>query len=411
MPLPVTLDDIHAARDVLADPLERGVIKRTPTIRSDALSEQTGGDVFLKLENLQRTGSFKVRGAYNKIHSLPEEARKRGVIAASAGNHAQGVALAARDLDAPAVICMPENAPLSKVQATRALGAQVVLHGQDYNEAYDRAQAILQERGLTFVHPYDDPLVIAGQGTLALEILEAADDELDQVLVCTGGGGLLAGIAVGIKALSPETRIVGVEPTGAASLADSLKAKHRVRLDRVDTIADGLATRETGELTYRIAAELVDEVITLEDDAIANAVLFLLEREKSLVEGAGAIATAALLEGAVGADGERVAATVSGGNIDVTLLEHIIDRGLVRSGRYVKFEVPLQDRPGALRDLLDVIARTRANVHRVSHDHRVAEVGVRTVLVRIEAETRGSEHVGELLEALREAGYMVALEP
>lgn len=408
MALPVTLEDVEAARETLHDAVERGVIKRTPTVRSDALSEATGGKVHLKLENLQRTGSFKVRGAYNKIANLGEAERRRGVIAASAGNHAQGVALAARDLDVPATIFMPEDAPLAKVQATRRLGAKVVLQGADYNEAFEHAEALVEAEDRVLVHPYDDPLVIAGQGTLGLELLEALPD-LDLVVAGVGGGGLLSGIAVAVRG-SSDARVIGVEPTGAAAMSQSLAKGERVRLDRVDTVADGLATRDAGVLTFELCNALVDRVLTVEDNAIANAILFLLEREKSLAEGAGAAASAALLDGALEVQDQRVASVVSGGNIDVTLLEHVIDRGLVRSGRYLKIEVPLGDRPGALRDLLDVLAESRANVHRVTHNRRRADVGVRQVLVRVEAETRGHEHTAEVLGALRDAGYLVSVE-
>ena len=409
MELPVTLADIERARVVLADPLARGVIKRTPTIRSDALSERLGGAVHLKLENLQRTGAFKVRGAYNRIHALSDAERSRGVIAASAGNHAQGVALAARDQGVPAVICMPEDAPLAKVAATKALGAEVILHGTDYLAAYEHAVELGKERGLTFVHAYDDPLIVAGQGTIGLELLDAVED-LDTVVVSVGGGGLIAGIAAAIKARSPDTQVIGVEPEGASAFHASRAAGKRVRLDRVDTMADGLATRETGELTWALCEELVDEIVTVPEPAIANAILFLLEHEKAVVEGAGAAAVAALLEGLVPVEGRTVAAVVSGGNIDVTLLEHVIDRGLVRSGRYLKFDVPLSDKPGALRDLLDVLARTKANVHRVDHSRKRADIGVRQVLVRVEAETRGPEHREAVLAALAGAGYLVSVE-
>ncbi len=242
MALPVTLKDIEAAREVLEDPLARGIIKDTPTVSSDSLSAATGGEVILKLENLQRTGAFKVRGAYNKIASLSQADRDKGVICASAGNHAQGVALAARDLDVRAVICMPEDAPISKVQATRNFGAEVVLEGRDYNEAYERARELEAERGLSFVHPYDDPAVIAGQGTIGLELVERLDD-LDAVLVGVGGGGLLAGIATAVKARAPDVDVIGVEPTGADALSASLAAGERVTLDSVYSIAYGMSTR------------------------------------------------------------------------------------------------------------------------------------------------------------------------
>jgi threonine dehydratase len=396
--------EVEAAREVLADPLERGVIEDTPTLRAEALGEQVNAEVFLKLENLQRTGAFKVRGAWNRIQALSEAEREAGVVAASAGNHAQGVALAAREQDVRAVICMPEDAPISKVQATRDMGAEVVLEGADYNEAYDRAREIEDDRGLAFVHPYDDPRVVAGQGTIGLELVETLDD-LDTVLVCVGGGGLLAGVATAVKARSPGTRVIGVEPEGACALERSLEAGERVTLDRVDTIADGLATRSCGEIAFEVAREHVDRVVTVDDDAIARAILHLLETEKTVAEGAGAAGPAALLEGAVDVEGERVAGLLSGGNIDVTLLSSIIARGRARSGRALEIEVPLPDRPGALHDVLGVVADTRANIEEIEHDRRRLDLGLKTALVRIALETRGPDHVDELLDRLREAGY------
>jgi threonine dehydratase len=402
--LPVGIGDVEAARQTLADPLQRGVVEHTPTMHSEALSEATGADVHLKLENLQRTGAFKIRGAYNRISALDEASREAGVVCASAGNHAQGVALAARDQGVEAVICMPEDAPISKVQATRELGAEVVLEGRDYNEAYDRAREIEADRGLAFVHPYDDPDVVAGQGTIGLEILEAVPD-VDTVLVCVGGGGLLAGIATAIKAQRPDTRVIGVEPTGADALHRSLAAGERVELDAVDTIADGLATRSCGEIAFQVAREHVERVVTVDDDAIAGAILHLLEDEKSLVEGAGAAAGAALLADTLDVEGETLAALVSGGNIDVTLLDNIIDRGLARSGRHLEIEVPLPDRPGTLQKLLDVIAASRANILEIEHNRRRLDVALNVALVRVELETRGPEHVDELLATLEDAGY------
>ena len=404
MSLPVGIGDVEAARQTLADPLQRGVVEHTPTMQSEALSEATGADVHLKLENLQRTGAFKIRGAYNRISALDEASREAGVVCASAGNHAQGVALAARDQGVEAVICMPEDAPISKVQATRELGAEVVLEGRDYNEAYDRAREIEADRGLAFVHPYDDPDVVAGQGTIGLEILEAVPD-VDTVLVCVGGGGLLAGIATAIKAQRPDTRVIGVEPTGADALHRSLAAGERVELDAVDTIADGLATRSCGEIAFQVAREHVERVVTVDDDAIAGAILHLLEDEKSLVEGAGAAAGAALLADTLDVEGETLAALVSGGNIDVTLLDNIIDRGLARSGRHLEIEVPLPDRPGTLQKLLDVIAASRANILEIEHNRRRLDVALNVALVRVSLETRGPEHVDELLATLEDAGY------
>ncbi len=409
MALPVTLKDVEHAREVLAEPFERGIIKRTPLVEAEGLSAATGGRVHLKLENLQRTGAFKVRGAYNKIASMGDAERAAGVIAASAGNHAQGVALAARELDVRAVICMPEDAPISKVEATRALGAEVILEGADYNEAYEHAKQLETDRGLSFVHPYDDPAIMAGQGTIGLEIVESLP-EVDVVLVSVGGGGLLSGIAAAVKGRSPETQVIGVEPEGASALHDSLAAGELVTLDKVDTIADGLATRKAGTIAFEMARALVDEIVVVDDDALARSILHLLEREKTVTEGAGAAPVAALLEGLVDVEGKTVAAVLSGGNIDVTLLEHIIDRGLIRSGRYLRIEVPLADRPGALAGLLDTIAETRANIAQISHNRRRLEIGLKQAIVHLELETRGPDHVDALLRILHEAGYDVAVE-
>jgi threonine dehydratase len=407
--LPVGIADVDEARKVLADPFERGVIERTPTVPSESLSERVGAEVHLKLENLQRTGAFKVRGAYNKITSLSPQARQRGAVCASAGNHAQGVALAAKDLGVDALICMPEDAPISKIQATRQLGAEVVLEGRDYDEAYERARELEDERGLTFVHPYDDPAVIAGQGTTGLELVEAVA-ELDTVLVGIGGGGLAAGIATAIAGRSPDTRVVGVEPEGADAMYRSLREDERVRLQHVDTIADGLATRVPGETTFQIARERIDEVVRVDDDAIARAILHQLEHEKMVVEGAGAVPAAALLEDEIAVEDERVGLVVSGGNIDVTLLENIIERGLSRSGRHLAIEVPLPDRPGTLNGLLDVIAASRANIVNIKHDRRRLDTGLKHALVHVEMETRGPDHVDELLADLEDAGYEVRVD-
>lgn len=406
----VTFADVQAARRVLEDPLEQGTIEKTPVMRAEALSQATVADVFLKLENLQRTGSFKVRGAYNRIANLTKDEKAAGVICASAGNHAQGVALAARELGVDAIICMPQDAPISKVQATRELGGDVVLHGENYNAAYDHARALETEHGYAFVHPYDDPLVVAGQGTLGLELLEQLD-RIDTVLVGVGGGGLLAGIATAIKHESPQTRVIGIEPQGANALATSLQEGKNITLDTVDTIADGLATRSAGDIAYDAAQDLVDDVLVVNDDAIARAILTLLETEKTVAEGAGATGPAALLEDALDVQGERVACIISGGNIDVTLLANIIDRGLKRSGRALTIEVPLQDRPGSLHHVLGLIADTRANIKEIEHNRRRLDVGLKTALVRIDIETRGPTHADALIDTLQQAGYDARIEP
>ncbi len=401
---------IENARDILEDPITRGIIQETPVLRGEALSKATGAEIFLKLENLQHTGSFKVRGAYNRIANLTQDEANAGVICASAGNHAQGVALAAREQNVNATICMPEDAPISKVQATRDLGGNVILHGENYNAAYDHARSLETKHGYAFVHAYDDPLVVAGQGTLGLELLDQLD-HIDTVLIGVGGGGLLAGIATAIKHETPDTRVIGIEPQGANALSMSLQKGNKVTLDTVDTIADGLATRSCGTIAYDTAQHLVDDVISVDDDAIAHAILTLLETEKTVVEGAGAVGPAALLEGTLNVRNETVACIISGGNIDVTLLANIIDRGLTRSGRSLSIEVPLADRPGTLNEVLTILADTRANVTEVEHNRRRLDVGLKTAIVRIEMETRGPDHVNEILERLNQAGHDVAKGP
>jgi len=400
-----TLADVEEARKRLA-----GVSHHTPLEPSGTFSEMTGADVWLKLENLQRTGSFKIRGAYNKIASIDPAARARGVVAASAGNHAQGVALAAKLTGVPATIVMPERASLAKAEAVRGYGADLILFGKDYNEAEAKAKEVGAQRGQTFVHAFDDPLVIAGQGTLGLEILDDLPDA-QTIIVPVGGGGLIAGVATAIKAKRPDARIVAVEPTGAAKLPDSLHKGTIQTLSGVNTIADGLATRRVGELTFPIIRRHVHETATVDDDVIALATLLLLERAKTLVEGAGAAALAALISGKVKVEkGEKVAVVCSGGNIDVTLLDQVIQRGLAQTGRAVRLRTVLDDRPGALRDLLATVAATGANVESIEHDRARGDVALGKAEVLLKLDTRGPDHVAQVIRALAEKGYRVARE-
>ncbi len=379
-------------------------IHHTPLKHSMTFSRMTGGEVYLKLENLQRTGSFKIRGAVNKILSLSSEERAKGVIAASAGNHAQGVALGASTLGIKSVVVMPREASHAKVEATQGYGAEVILTGDDYDAAYTEARKQQEEHGYTFVHAYDDPAIIAGQGTIGLEIFEDLKD-VDTVLVSVGGGGLISGLAVALKALRPEVRIIGVEADGAASAFEARAQHKRVLLDSPRTIADGIATRIVGEQTYALIEEHVDELVTVTDREIARAILMLLERGKTVVEGAGAAPVAALLSRKVDVTGKKAVAVLSGGNIDITLMGEIVQRGLMEEGRILRFTTILPDRPGALKGIIDLVAEHRGNLLRIQHDRELPSLSLDQTLVEIEVETRGPDHLRALTAALRDGGY------
>jgi threonine dehydratase len=383
--------------------------RRTPLDYSHTFSDMTGAEVHLKLETFQRTGSFKIRGATNRIKTLSDDEKSAGVVTASAGNHAQGVALAATKSGVDAKIVMPENAPISKIQATRDYGATVVLWGDDYNEAQAKAHEIEESEGRTYVHAFDDEKVMAGQGTIGLEIMEDLPD-LDTVVVPIGGGGLIAGIATAVKEQNPDARVIGVQAEGASSAAQSLQKGEIHTLDSVDTIADGIATRNVGEKPFEVIRERVDEVVTVSDSEIAVAVTMLLERAKTLVEGAGAVALAALLSGAFDYDeDEIIVPALCGGNIDMNTLTTVIMRGLVETGRYVKIRTVLKDRPGALDDLLDVISEQRANIYGIQHDRTSRDIAMNAAEVELDLETRGTDHVEQLLDALREEDFDVEL--
>jgi len=385
----------------------RETSRHTPLEHSYTYSAMTGADVHLKLENFQRTGAFKIRGATNRIATLSDAQMDAGVVTASAGNHAQGVALAATRAGVDAKIVMPEHAPISKVKATRNYGADVVLAGADYNEAADRAHEIEREENRTYVHAFDDEAVMAGQGTIGLEIIEDCPD-VETVVVPIGGGGLISGIATAIKEQQPETRIIGVQAEGASSAATSLEKGERVSLDGVDTIADGIATRSVGEQTFPYIQQYVDEVVTVSDPEIAVALVCLLERSKTLVEGAGAVALAAILFETFEYDPEEtIVAALCGGNIDLNTLTNVIVRGLVETGRYLKIRTILKDQPGALEDLLEIFTAHRANIYAIYHDRTSRDVEMSDTEVEIELEMRGPDHVDEFLAALRDAGYVV----
>jgi threonine dehydratase len=397
---PLTLADILAARGRI-----RSAIYQSPCTRSEMLSRMTGQSVFLKLENLQMTGSFKERGALNKIATLTPEQAKKGVVAASAGNHAQGVAYHATERGMRSVIVMPLTTPLVKVTATRGFGAEVVLHGANYDEACTEATRLCEAEGMTFIHPFDDSLVMAGQGTIGLELVEQIDN-LEAVVVPIGGGGLIGGIACAIKETRPSVRVIGVQASRLPSMRDAVEANHPVTLEPATTIADGIAVRRAGEITFPVVAKYVDEIVTVDEDEIASSILTLLEREKTLAEGAGAAALAALLQKRTSLPKDkRTAVLVCGGNIDVTLLSRIIERGLVQDGRLIRLRIHLLDKPGALADLTQLIAHYRANIVDTLHNRAYYGVNLGDTVIDITMETRGREQVEELLEALTAEGY------
>jgi threonine dehydratase len=382
-------------------------IYTTPCAWSENLSRLCDCQLYLKLENLQLTGSFKERGALNKILSLSGEERARGVIAASAGNHAQGVAHAARLLGIRAVIVMPETTPLAKISGTRDLGAEVILHGAGYDEAFDRACELQREHGYTLVHAFDDPLVIAGQGSIGLEILEQLP-EVDAIVVPIGGGGLVSGIALAAKALKPEIRIIGVEAERMAAMKQSIAAGKVTPLAMANTLADGISVAKVGALTFAVAQRLVDEIVTVTEEEIARGILILLEREKTLAEGAGVAAFSALLHRHLPAlQGKKVVAVISGGNIDLTRLSHIIERGLEQDGRLARIKVVVPDKPSSIAALAAIVAAQHANIEQIAQNRQAGEVALEETEIELLLQTRGAEHVAEILEAIRERGYRV----
>ena len=398
----LSLAAIRAARDRIAD-----VARVTPVRYSHTFSERTGASVSLKLENVQRTGAFKIRGALNRIATLSDAEQAAGVVTASAGNHAQGVALAATRAGVDATIVMPEHAPISKVKATRGYGARVVLDGADYAEAQARAHEIEREAGRTYVHAFDDEMVMAGQGTIGLEILEQQPD-VETVVVPIGGGGLISGIATAITSQQPDVRVIGVQAEGASSVIDSLEAGEIRSRDSVDTVADGIATRSVGEQPFEIIQERVDEVVTVSDEEIALALTLLLERSKTVVEGAGAVALSALLENRFDyEEDEVIVPALCGGNIDMNVLTTVILRGMIQLGRYLKIRTVLPDRPGALESLIEIIADKGANIYEIHHERTSREVGMSDTSVELELETHGPDHAADLLATLRDAGYTV----
>lgn len=398
----VTLADIQAARRLIGDR-----IFYSPCARSETLSRMTGCELYLKLENLQMTGSFKDRGALNKVLALNEVQKAAGIIAASAGNHAQGVAHAARLSGVRAVIVMPETAPLAKVRGVRELEAEIVLYGRGYDEAYSKARELQQSHGYTFVHAFDDPEVIAGQGTIGLELLEQVP-ELEVVVVPVGGGGLIAGIATAVKALRPQVRVIGVETALLPAMQASLRVGSIQPLSAASTLADGISVAVVGQHTFPIVSRCVEAIVTVTEEEIAKAIMILLDREKTLAEGAGAVGFAALLNGSIpDVQGRKTVVVLSGGNIDMTLLARIIERGLESDGRLARLKVVIPDKPGSIAELTAIIAKRRANIFQISQSRPLSDVQLGQTEVELVLETRGWDHVQEIVTAIAAVGLSV----
>ncbi len=395
----LTIAEVYNAAKVLQD-----VARHPKLIGPTKLNPEA--EVYLKPENLQYTGSFKLRGAYYKISQLSDEEKSHGVIACSAGNHAQGVALGATHNGIKSVICLPAGAPISKIEATKALGAEVVLVPGVYDDAYARALELQKEHNYTLVHPFDDPLVIAGQGTIGLEIIEEMPD-VEAVIVPIGGGGLISGVAFTIKTLKPDVKVYGVQAKGAPSMVDSIKKGERVRLDSVSTIADGIAVKEPGVNTFDICSKYVDEIVTVSDDEVAAAILTLIEQQKLVAEGAGAVSVAAAMFNKVPIQGKKVVCLVSGGNIDVTNLNRVITRGLVKNGRDCSITLRLSDKPGQLSKVCSVIGENGANILSVEHKRNSTNTQISGCQLNIEMETRDRDHIKQIVKALTEAGFEV----
>ncbi len=393
----LTLDSIYKASHILKE-----VIRHTDLIKAPKINTEC--EVYLKPENLQVTGSFKVRGAYYKISQLTPEEREKGVIACSAGNHAQGVALAATKAGIKSLICLPDGAPISKVEATKGYGADVCLVPGVYDDAYNKALSLRDEKGYTFIHPFDDENVIAGQGTIGLEILDDLP-EVDAVVVPIGGGGLISGVAFAIKQLNPKIKVYGVQAAGAPSMFNSINDDKIERLDSVATLADGIAVKEPGKNTFELCRQYVDEIVTVTEDEISGAILALIEQQKLIAEGAGAVSVAAVMFNKVPVKGKKVVCVVSGGNIDVTILNRVIRRGLVKSGRSGMLNIELVDKPGQLLGVSEIIAKLGGNVTTVRHERADENPDINGCFLRIQLETRNSEHYEEIRNALINAGY------
>lgn len=393
----LTIDNVYRAYNTL-----KGVVRKTDVIYAPKLS--SGADLYLKTENLQNTGSFKLRGAYYKMTKLTDEEKARGVVACSAGNHAQGVALAAKKNGIKAVICLPDGAPISKVEATKSYGAEVCLVEGVYDDAYNHALKLRDEEGYTFIHPFNDEDVIAGQGTIALELMEQLP-ELDAVIVPIGGGGLISGIAYTIKTINPKVKVYGVQASGAPSMKKSIDDGAIEELSSVSTIADGIAVKKPGDNTFAICQKYVDDIVTVTDDEISAAILALMEKHKLVTEGAGAVSVAAAMFHKVPVEGKKVACVLSGGNIDVTILSRVIKRGLLMSGRSCQLMIELMDKPGQLKNVSRIIADLGGNVTSVHHERANEGSDVNGCYLRIILETRNYEHIAEIKKALTDYGF------
>ena len=395
----LTLENVYQAAFVLKD-----IIRNTELIHAPQLNPDV--DLYIKPENLQVTGSFKVRGAAYKISRLSEEEKAKGVIACSAGNHAQGVALAAAKSGIASVICLPDGAPISKVEATRSYGAQIEMVPGVYDDAYERALQLRDEKGYTFIHPFDDEAVIAGQGTIALEILNE-NPAAEAIVVPIGGGGLISGVAYAVKALRPDIKVYGVQAAGAPSMSNSVSKGEILTLDGVTTIADGIAVKEPGKNTFALCSKYVDEIVTVTDDEISTAILTLMEKQKLVSEGAGAVSVAAVLFNKLPVAGKNTVCIVSGGNIDVTILSRVIDRGLLKSGRLCKLSIALMDKPGQLRDVSALIAEYGANVVSVDYEHGGKGSEINSCILRIAMETKNNQHIEQVRAALTAHGFQL----
>lgn len=395
----VNFEDILEARVRLKD-----VVINTSMLYSQVFTNICENEMFLKLENLQKTGSFKIRGAFNKVASLSEEEKGKGIVTASAGNHAQGVALAAALHNMRATVVMPETTPLAKVTATKGYGAEVILHGGGYDDAFQKALEIKNSTGMTFIHAFDDPSVIAGQGTIGIEMLEDVKD-LDMIVVPVGGGGLISGIAIAAKAMRPDIKVIGVETVGFDAMRQSVEAQKVIAIKMANTIADGIAVRKPGEATFEIVNSLIDELVTVTEDEIASTILLLMEKAKFIAEGAGAAALAAAIHKKLTIKGKKLGIVISGGNIDINLISLIIHKGLIKSGRKVQVRTVLKDRPGQLECLLELLAEAKVNIISINHERDKLGVELGFAEVNLVVETEGSEHAKKLREMLKLKGY------
>lgn len=393
------ISDIYAAAKQL-----EGIVRKTPLVYSEFFSELSGNATYLKLENLQTTGAFKLRGAYNRISMLSEEERQRGVITASAGNHAQGVAYAAQKLGVNAVICMPATTPILKVEATRALGADVVLYGNGFDDAYAHSLELQKEKGFVYIHPFNDRNVIVGQGTIALELIDALKD-VDAILVPVGGGGLASGIALGTKLVNPQVKVIGVEPENAACMKAALSCGRVITLPSADTVADGCAVRTAGTLTFEFCRRYLDEIITVSEMEIMSALLSLIEKHKLIAEGAGVLSLAALQK--LNMRGKKIAVLISGGNIDISTISALISKALISRGRVFRFSVQLPDKPGQLLNVAQILTDQDANVIRLDHDQTMVTDSFQKVQLTVTVEAHGQEHIERIVRALAENDFEI----